>query len=163
MARAYGDLTRCLQQRLASDARLDVVDSLPVQRQHRAVEQVPDERLRQIHDEPAALACSDASYDQVLLFFLLHEQPASLRCATLTEAMRVVKPGGKVVIVDYHQPSRWHPLRGLMRLVFRRFEPHAIDLWRHEVIESMPVHARPALLTKRTYFGGLYQQLVLVR
>ena len=163
VACAYGNLTQHLQRRLAGDARLDVVDILPIQLQNLATKLVPDERVCLMRGDSAALVCADASYDQVLLFFLLHEQPASVRCATLTEALRVVKPGGKVVIVDYHQPSRWHAMRALVRLVFRRLEPYAIDLWRHEVIDFIPVHARPALLTKRTYFGGLYQKLVLVR
>jgi ubiquinone/menaquinone biosynthesis C-methylase UbiE len=30
---------------------------------------------------------------------LLHEQPEHVRRATLSEALRVVKPGGKIVIV----------------------------------------------------------------
>ena len=42
--------------------------------------------------------------DRVLLFFLLHEQPYHYRERTLSEAMRVVKPGGKIVAVDYAMP-----------------------------------------------------------
>jgi ubiquinone/menaquinone biosynthesis C-methylase UbiE len=94
---------------------------------------------------------------------LLHEQPAHVRRATLAEALRVVKPGGKIVIVDYHRPSSWHPMRSLMRLVFRKLEPYAIDLWHHEVAEFMPSDVQPTSLSKRTYFGGLYQKLVLIR
>jgi SAM-dependent methyltransferase len=157
-----GDLTPCLQRRLVSDAHLDVVDIRPNQLHNLAARLSPDERVCLMRGDPAALAGADARYDQVLLFFLLHRQPAAVRCATLTEAMRVVRPGGRVVVVDYHQPSGWHPMRALM-LLLRRLEPHAFDLWRHEVIDFIPVHARPALLTKRTYFGGLYQKLVLVR
>ena len=122
-----------------------------------------DERLCLLRGDSAALACPDACYDQVLLFFLLHEQPEAVRRATLSEALRVVKPGGKVIVVDYHQPSRWHPMRALMRLVFAKLEPYAMDLWHHEISEFMPADARPTSLIKRTFFGGLYQKLVLVR
>jgi len=163
VACAYGNLTTRLQQRLAPDARLDVVDILPIQLQNLARKLPVDERLRLVRGDSAALACADASYDQVLLFFLLHEQPAPVRSATLAEALRVVKPGGKIVIVDYHRPSWWHPMRSLMRLVFRRLEPYAIDLWDHEISEFMPADVQPASLSKRTYFGGLYQKLVLTR
>jgi ubiquinone/menaquinone biosynthesis C-methylase UbiE len=86
-----------------------------------------------------------------------------VRRATLSEALRVVKPGGKVIVVDYHQPSRWHPMRSLMRLVFARLEPYAMDLWQHPITEFLPPQAQLASLSKRTYFGGLYQKLVLVR
>ena len=163
VACAYGNLTARLQQRLAPDARLDVVDILPIQLQNLARKLPADERLCLVRGDSAALACADASYDQVLLFFLLHEQPAHVRSATLAEALRVVKPGGKIVIVDYHRPSWWHPMRSLMRLVFRRLEPYAIDLWDHEIAEFMPSLVQPASLAKRTYFGGLYQKLVLIR
>jgi ubiquinone/menaquinone biosynthesis C-methylase UbiE len=86
-----------------------------------------------------------------------------VRRGTLAEALRVVKPGGQVVIVDYHRPAPWHPMRPLMRLVFRRLEPYAIDLWNHAVTEFLPPDAGATVLSHRTFFGGLYQQLVLTR
>ena len=161
VACVYGDLTPRLRRRLAPDAALDVLDILPVQLENLARKLPRDERVGLLHGDSSALPCEDASYDQVLLFFLLHEQPEDVRRATLAEALRVVRPGGKVVIVDYHRPAAWHPLRPLMRLVFRRLEPFAMDLWRHGVDAFLPQAAgRPR---KQVYFGGLYQKLVLVR
>ncbi len=163
VACVYGNLTRRLQQRLAPQARLDVVDVLPIQLRNLGRKLPVDERVALLHGDSSGLACADASYDQVLLFFLLHEQPESVRSATLAEAMRVVKPGGKVVIVDYHRPVAWHPLRPLMRLVFRKLEPYAMALWQHEVLDFLPAGVRPTSLRKQTFFGGLYQKLVLTR
>jgi hypothetical protein len=54
-------------------------------------------------------------------------------------------------------------MRSLMRLVFARLEPYAMDLWQHPITEFLPPQAQLASLSKRTYFGGLYQKLVLVR
>lgn len=161
VACVYGNLTRRLQQRLAPDARLDVVDILPIQLKNLGKKLLHDERVALLHGDSAALNCEDASYDQVLLFFLLHEQPDAVRSATLAEALRVVKPGGKVVIVDYHRPSKWHPMRPLMRLVFRKLEPYAMALWQHEVQDFMPPGVAPVASRKRTWFGGLYQMLML--
>lgn len=163
VACVYGNLTAQLHQRLAPDATLDVVDILPIQLRNLGRKLPHDGRVSLLRGDSASLPCADASYDQVLLFFLLHEQPQPVRSATLAEAMRVVRPGGKVVIVDYHRPSRWHPMRALMRLVFRRLEPYAIDLWRHQIAEFLPPGMQPASLCKRTCFGGLYQKLVLTR
>jgi ubiquinone/menaquinone biosynthesis C-methylase UbiE len=163
LACVYGDLTPRLCGRLAADARLDVVDVLPIQLRNLAAKLPRDERVALLEGDSSALACPDASYDQVLLFFLLHEQPEHVRRGTLAEAMRVVKPGGKVVIVDYHRPRTVHPLRPLMCQVFKHLEPFAMDLWDHCVLDFLPAGVQPASVDKRTWFGGLYQKTVLVR
>lgn len=163
IACVYGNLTPRLRQRLAPDASLDVVDILPIQLKNLACKMPHDKRVTLLQRDSSSLACPDASYDQVLLFFLLHEQPGSVRRATLAEAMRVVKPGGKIVIVDYHLPVPWHPLRLLMKGVFRKLEPYAMDLWENEIAAYMPTHVHPAATAKHTYYGGLYQRLVLTR
>ena len=163
VACVYGNLTSRLRARLAADARLDVVDILPVQLANLRSKLPPDERIALQHGDATALASADAQYDQVLLFFLLHEMPEAVRRQTLAEAMRVLKPGGRMVIVDYHRPVRHHPLRPLMRQGFRHLEPYAFDLWDHEVEAFLPAGPAPAAIEKRTFFGGLYQQLVLTR
>jgi ubiquinone/menaquinone biosynthesis C-methylase UbiE len=163
LACVYGNLTPRLRERLAPDATLDVVDVLPVQLRNLARKLPADPRVTLVQSDASSLACPDASVDQALLFFLLHEQPEPVRRATLAEAMRVVRPGGRIVIVDYHRPARLHPLRLLMTGVFRKLEPYAMDLWDHEVEHFLPAGTRPASIEKRTYFGGLYQRLVLTR
>ena len=163
VACVYGNLTRRLRQCMAGDARLDVVDILPVQLHNLRRKLPPDERIALLHNDASSLACADACYDQVLLFFLLHEMPLAVRRATLGEALRVLRPGGRLVIVDYHRPARWHPLRPLMHQVFRHLEPYAIDLWTHDIEHFLPPGVQTQVIDKRLFFGGLYQQLVLTR
>lgn len=163
VACVYGNLSLRLLERLTPEGRLDVVDILPVQLKNIAEKLPEDQRVRLIQGDSSSLAAPDASYDRTLLFFLLHEQPEDVRRATLAEAMRVTRPGGKIVIVDYHRPVALHPLRLLMTGVFRKLEPFAMDLWDHEIEAFMPLDLKPASVTKTTYFGGLYQQLVMVR
>jgi ubiquinone/menaquinone biosynthesis C-methylase UbiE len=86
-----------------------------------------------------------------------------VRRATLAEALRVVKPGGRIVIVDYHRPHRAHPLRPLMTAIFRKLEPFAMDLWENEVAAFLPEDAAGVTIRKETFFGGLYQKLVVTR
>lgn len=160
VACVYGNLTPKIARRLAPDAHLDVVDVLPVQLKNLSKKLGPDDRVGLVQGDSSSLAAPDASYDQVLLFFLLHEQPESVRRQTLAEALRVVKPGGKV---DYHRPARWHPLRPLMRLVFKHLEPYAMDLWRKPVESFLPRRFEPQSVTSRTWFGDLYEKLVLVK
>ncbi|MDH5538914.1 MAG: rhodoquinone biosynthesis methyltransferase RquA [Rhizobacter sp.] len=163
LACVYGNLTLRVRERLASDARLDVVDILPVQLDNLRKKLPRDERVTLLQRDASSLGGADARHDRVLLFFLLHEMPEAVRRATLAEALRVLRPGGKLVIVDYHRPARWHPLRPLMRQVFRHLEPYAFDLWQHDIEHFLPPDIVPAALQKRTFFGGLYQQLVLTR
>lgn len=158
VACVYGDLTEKLARRTA---HLDVVDVLPVQLENLA-RKLPDAvRVGLIHGDSTRLAAASASYDRALLFFLLHEQPEAARRATLAEAMRVVKPGGRIVIVDYHRPHALNPLRWPMAGVLKALEPFALDLWRREIADWLP--RPPAAFLKRTFFGGLYQQFVLTR
>jgi ubiquinone/menaquinone biosynthesis C-methylase UbiE len=98
----------------------------------------------------------------VLVFFLLHEQPEQARRATLAEAMRVLRPGGKLVVVDYHRPAALHPLRPFMRALLARLEPFALDLWRRELSEWMPSRAA-GQGAKRLFYGGLYQMVEFER
>ena len=163
IACVYGDLTARLRERMTPAAQLDVVDILPVQLENLRIKLPTDGRVALLRGDASALASADARYDQVLLFFLLHEMPEDVRRATLGEAMRVLKPGGKLVIVDYHRPVRLHPLRPLMNQVFRHLEPYASDLWDHEIAHFIPVGNQPSTTLKQSFFGGLYQKLVLTR
>lgn len=163
LACVYGDLTPRLYRRLAPDARLDIVDILAVQLENLGQKLTCRERVTLMQADTSSLTFADSSYDHVLLFFLLHEQPEPVRRKTLAEAMRVIRPGGKVVIVEYHRPSRWHVMRPLLRLVFRKLEPYAMDLWKHGVEAFLPNDVTPASVEKRLFFGGLYQKLTLVR
>jgi hypothetical protein len=74
----------------------------------------------------------------------------------------VVRPGGKIVIVDYALPRWWHPLRYLWRPLLAALEPFALDLWRHEIADWLPAAAR-AGGRKQSFFGGLYQKIVIKR
>lgn len=159
IACVYGDLTNRLAARLAPGARLDVVDVLPIQLDNLARKLPRNTAVELVHGDSAALPLESSSYDRALLFFLLHEQPDEVRRATIAEALRVVKPGGHLVIVDYHRPHALNPLYWPMVSVLRTLEPFALDLWRHEISEWFPRDARVAGLGKITSFGGLYQLL----
>jgi ubiquinone/menaquinone biosynthesis C-methylase UbiE len=161
IACVYGDLTQRLAARLPAGAALDVVDVLPIQLANLRRKLPPGGRVALLHGDSAALPAADASYDRALIFFLLHEQPEAVRRATLAEALRVVRPGGRVVIVDYHRPGRLNPLYWPMVGVLRSLEPFALDLWRDEIAAWLPERAREARLRKRTLFGGLYQVATL--
>ncbi len=164
VACVYGDLTGKLLARHSPQGHLDVLDVLPVQianLKHKMGDKA--EQIGMHLENSAAMPYADASYDRALLFFLLHEQPEDVRIKTIAESLRVVKPGGTLVLVDYHRPSGWHPLWLPMRGILSALEPFALDLWNHEIAEWFPADIKPAKMTKRTSFGGLYQLIEITR
>ena len=160
VACVYGDLTNRLRDRLTPGGSLDVVDVLRVQLDNLARKLPGDPRIGLIQGDSSALDIADGSYDRALLFFLLHEQPEDVRRRTLSEALRVLKPGGQLTIVDYHRPSLRNPLYGPMVAILKTLEPFAMDLWRHDIAEWLPAGVRPM---KVTYFGELYQLLTITK
>jgi ubiquinone/menaquinone biosynthesis C-methylase UbiE len=163
IACVYGDFTRRIGIRLGDQGRLDVVDVLPIQLSNLASKLPADPRIKLHQQDASTLHFADATFDTTLLFFLLHEQPEAVRRATLAEALRVTRPGGKIVIVDYHKPRASNPLRYVMKGVLKTLEPFALDLWEQEIATYLPAGTAPMALTKSTSFGGLYQKVVITR
>jgi len=161
VACVYGDLTSRLCRQMAPGGTIDVVDVLPIQLGNLRAKLPPDAPVRFLAMDSSDMNLPDASYDRVLVFFLLHEQPRHYRERTLREVLRVVKPGGKILIVDYAMPRWWHPLRYLWRPLLARVEPFALDLWREEIAALLPAPPAAGTLRKESFFGGLYQQVVI--
>lgn len=160
VACVYGDFTVKFAERIAPGSTLDVVDVLPIQLQNLRRKLPPSAPVTLHHADSTALGFSDAIFDQVVVFFLLHEQPPGVREQTVKEAIRVLKPGGKLLFVDYHRPVRWHPLRFvLLEPILRVLEPFSMGLWNHEISEWLPRTARPRQTRKETYYGNLYQKV----
>jgi len=162
VACVYGDFSRCLARRThQAGSALHLADIAPIQIDN-ARRKLSTETHVQYHQQDSSMLHFPAgSFACTVLFFLLHEQPAEVRRRTIAEAIRVTRPGGKVVIVDYHRPRKSNPLRYLMRPVLKFLEPFALDLW-EEPLESMlgpGVQARQ--ISKSRYGGGLYQKVVL--
>lgn len=163
VACVYGDLTTRMADRLAAGATLDVVDVVPVQLHNLRRKLGARSGVSLLQRNSAALGFADGSYDQTLLFFLLHEQPEAVRRETLAEAVRVTRRGGRIVIVDYHRPHPLHPLRYLFPPVLARLEPYALDLWREDLSTWLPPDMPLTIESRKAFYGGLYQQLTLIR
>jgi len=161
VACVYGDVGPKLAGRAArQDGMLDVVDVLPIQLKNLKWKLPPRAPARLLRMDSTDLKLPDARYDWVMLFFLLHEQPDEARAKTISEAYRVLKPGGKLLIVDYGNPRWWNPLRYLMPPFLALLEPFALGLWHHEVVDRLP----PGMTVEQTpFFGGFYQKVVAAR
>lgn len=156
-ASVYGNLSSRLAVQLGAEGFLDIIDVAPLQVAHCRRKLVDHDNVR-VRVADAAIP-GKVGYDAACCFFLLHEVPDAQKRQIVNALLAAVKPGGKVVFVDYHRPVRWHPLRPVMAAVFRWLEPYASSLVSRSIMEladcPQDFHWR-----KETRFGGLYQVVV---
>jgi ubiquinone/menaquinone biosynthesis C-methylase UbiE len=167
VACVYGDFTEHMVRRLGPLGSVDVIDVAPIQINNLHAKLrlagADHSRVNALLQDSSDLHFADGSHDDVVVFFLLHEMPTDVRRKTVAEALRVTKPGGKLIFVDYHKPRAWSPFRYLMVPVLTTLEPFAMDVWNHEIASWLPEGAAVAKLEKKTYFGGLYQKVVMTK
>jgi SAM-dependent methyltransferase len=159
-ASVYGNLSSRLADRVGDDGFLDVIDVAPLQVAHCRRKLAGRDNVK-VRVANAANPGRDG-YDGACCFFLLHEIPDQQKRQVVNALLEAVRPNGKIVFVDYHQPARWHPLRPVMAAVFRWLEPYAEGLVSRSIMEFA---ARPQdyLWRKETRFGALYQKVVVQR
>jgi ubiquinone/menaquinone biosynthesis C-methylase UbiE len=162
VACVYGDFSNKLATHLGqTQSRLDLVDVAPIQLSNAEKKLGGQDNVTFHHQDSSFLTFPSASFDEAVVFFLLHEQPADVRRKTIEEAIRVTKPGGRIIFVDYHGPRKSNPMRYVMKPILNWLEPFAMDLWREELPAFMPEAIKPEQIQSTFYFGGLYQKVVL--
>ena len=128
---AFGNvMPRVAQASFAAGAeKVQVVDIIENELLHaqRKLSQMPGafEYLRQ---DATRTTLPDASVDANVVFFLLHELPHELKGEVLKEACRVLAPGGKLYLAEFHRPHL-SVLRALSWTYFKVFEPLGLALW----------------------------------
>ena len=101
-------------------------------------------------------------YDTVICFMLLQELPSAAKAKVINNALSAVKPGGRVVFIDWHRPLFWHPLRYLVRMYNRLRHPFAEKLWDRD-IQTFAKNKTAFTWRKSTYFGRMFQRLIVTR
>ena len=162
VACVYGDFSNRLASHLGqTQSRLSVVDVAPIQIDN-IKKKVAAHNNVSIHlQDSTFMSFPNDNFDETVVFFLLHEQPEEARRKTIAEAIRVTRPGGRVIFVDYHGPKRSNPMRYVMKPILALLEPFAMDLWREELPAFMPAGIKPEQISYSFYFSGLYQKVVL--
>ena len=91
-----------------------------------------------------------------VIFFLLHELPHHLKGQALNEAGRMLAPGGKLFLAEFHRP-KLRVLRALSWAYFKVFEPLGLALWdSHDPVRYL--ESTGAWKCERTtYFFGNFQ------
>ena len=162
IACVYGEFSSKVAEHLdKTGSRLEIVDVAPIQLDNVEKKLTGKKNIGLHNLDSTSMTFPDASFDQTVVFFLLHEQPEYARRKTVEEAIRVTRPGGKVIFVDYHGPKRKNPMRYVMKPILAWLEPYAMDLWREELPAFFPESIKPEQIESEFYFGDLYQKIVL--
>jgi ubiquinone/menaquinone biosynthesis C-methylase UbiE len=104
----------------------------------------------------------DNSVAANVIFFLLHELPHHLKGEALKEAVRVLAPGGKLFLAEFHRPDPWL-LRALSWTYFKAFEPLGLALWNtHDPLHQLE-EIGGLTCTRRTVFFGNFQVIVATK
>jgi ubiquinone/menaquinone biosynthesis C-methylase UbiE len=162
VACVYGDFSNRLARHLeSSNAQLHILDVAAIQLQNTRKKIAHHKHVKLHQQDSSAVHFKACRFENTVVFFLLHEQPEDVRRKTIAEAIRVTRPGGKVIFIDYHRPKRTNPLRYLMIPVLKWLEPFALDLWRTELPDYLPEGIDPEQISSQFYCGGLYQKVVI--
>ncbi len=158
VAHVYGGLIPEIAKYLGPSGHLDVIDVVPLQASlcQQKLKDFPNARVT-VAD---ATTFKGGLYDAVSCFFLLHELPDTCKRDVVDNILTHLQPGGRAVFVDYHRPKFWHPLKGIMAMIYACFEPFAKSLWDHE-IKDFASEPEKYIWQKQTFFGGLYQKVVV--
>jgi len=114
-----------------------------------------------IEDDAADMQLQDGAVDVNVMFFLLHELPHPLKQRVLDEAGRLLVPGGRLFLAEFHRPSTW-VLRALSWTYFKVFEPYGLALWdTHDPVDYLTGNGWSCERT--TYFFGNFQVITATR
>ena len=130
----YGELTPKLID-LVSPTALHIADVATVQLEL-AKKKAPQEgSLLAARMDAEQLAYRDDSFSTVVLFFLLHEMPEESRRRVLSECMRVIPVGGRLLVTEYAPLPTKHFLYRLVpaRWILTTLEPFLGGFWRDDV------------------------------
>ncbi len=154
---AFGNvMPRVVKAALQAGAdRVLVTDIIPNELEHaRAKLARFGDKVEFIRDNAIHMQQCDGVVDANVIFFLLHELPHHLKGQALSEAGRVLAPGGKLFLAEFHRPSL-RVLRALSWAYFKVFEPLGLALWdTHDPISYLEDTGRWTCERSTCFFGN---------
>lgn len=159
---AYGELTPVLAE-LADELHLTDVASIQLKVATNCLARRHCSALTaRMNAESLAYAAN--SFDTIIIFFLLHELPPPARLRALSEALRTLRPGGRLLIAEYGINCNRHPLHRLapLRRMLECLEPFLRDFWNSNLHEQLQgcaaAQGKPLRKMNETpLFGSFYR------
>lgn len=164
----YGELTPTLLDHLGRQP-LYLIDVATAQLEasRNKLEPARRSQLLPVRMDAETLAFRDSVFSTILIFFLMHEMPTDARRRTLAETMRVMQPGGRLVIAEYGEEPRRHWIYRLpwLRKQLLFWEPFLDEFWREDISailqhEAERLGKRLRQVETHSVFAGFYRVLV---
>jgi ubiquinone/menaquinone biosynthesis C-methylase UbiE len=112
------------------------------------------------------ISIANQSVDSSVMFFLLHELPVLARANVISEAIRITKPGGRIIIADYAENKEEHFFHRvkIFNSVFEKLEPFLANFWHCDLNAELSEQAkhqgrRISLISEHYYFTHFYRLL----
>ncbi len=163
----YGNLTTKLLRAIDTGLHLTDVASLQLALAKRKAGPVSQGSLYEARMNVEYLGYQDDAFATILVFFLLHELPSDARSRVISELLRVLRPGGRLVIAEYGMHPVHHLLwrMRLTRAVILRLEPFLDSFWRQDLEGLLKKHAQSCgkkikLVDTFQCFDGFYRVCV---
>jgi len=100
-----GTLTIMLAKRLAETGKVVGIELSPAQLRIARKKEKPAGLLF-IEGDAQDIPFSDCHFNKSVICGALHEMPQEVRQNVLSEAYRVLRPGGKIVVIEHNKPDR---------------------------------------------------------
>lgn len=142
-ARAFAEKCREVVGIDLSEAMLDVARA-----------KSPRANLTYVQADATHLPFGDARFDVASISFALHEMPASIREAVLSEMVRVTKPRGTIVIVDYGLPRSLLGRHAVYQIVRFYEDPHYPEFTRLDLRAVLARHGIEVVDDRPLVFGA---------
>ncbi len=121
-----------------------------------------DGKIEYVENNATAMTQQAGAVDANVIFFLLHELPHPLKLKALSEAGRMLAPGGKLYLAEFHRPEL-RILRLLSWTYFKVFEPFGLALWdSHDPVNCLQ-EMGGWTCESSTYFFGNFQVVVATK
>ncbi len=141
---AYGSMTPSLLKAMDDELYLMDVAEIQLEATRKKLAEADKKRLLSARMNAEYLAYTDNAFATVLIFFLLHELPPDARERSIGEAIRVLQPGGRIVITEYGAAPKKNLLWRfpLTRWVLKRLEPFLESFWQVDLTAMLEKHAQ---------------------
>jgi ubiquinone/menaquinone biosynthesis C-methylase UbiE len=113
-------------------------------------------KIDYIEDDATGMTQKEGFAHANIMFFLLHELPHDLKVKALSEAGRMLAPGGKLYLGEFHKPTPL-VLKCLSWSYFKVFEPLGLALWDSHDPVAVLKEMGGWSVERQTFFFGNFQ------